>query len=293
MTKLLQKRMFQHLLKSPLALVGLLIIFVQITVAILAPVIAPQDPYQLTSLKLSDSLLPPAWQQGGKYPFLFGTDQQGRGVFSVILYGARSSLIVGLGVVFIAGLLGSSLGLLAGYYEGAFGTLIMRLADVFYSFPSMAMAILIMGMLGRRGIGVVIFALSIIAWVRYGRTMNGKVLSEKENAYVEAARALGSTDARILFRHLLPNCVSSIIVLACVDMPVIIMLEATLSFLGVGIPLDKPSLGGLIASGREYLYAGKWWLVVFPGLTLMLLVVGINLLGDWLRVEINPKIDRS
>lgn len=283
--------MIKHFLQSPPAISGAIIVLTIISVAIFAPLLAPQNPYKLTSLSLANSLLPPVWQ-GGKLPFLLGTDQQGRGVLSIIMYGTRTSLIVGAGVVVIAGSIGSILGLLAGYYEGILGAVAMRLADIFYSFPSMAMAILIMGLMSKRGILMMITALTLVAWVRYARTMHGEVLSEKENTYIEAARSFGSSDLRILFRHLLPNTASAIIVLACVDLPVIIMLEATLSFLGVGIPLTEPSLGGLIAAGKQYLYAGKWWLLVSPGVTLLLFVVGVNLIGDWLRVEINPKIER-
>lgn len=231
--------------------------------------------------------------EGGQAPFLLGTDDHGRGIFSTILYGLRISLGVGFGVIIIAGTMGSIIGLLAGFYRGSFGAVSMRLADTFFSFSTTLLAILILGIVGSRGILTVIIAIALADWVRYARTTRGNVLSVAEEDYVLAAKSVGANDLRILSKHILPNVISSIFVISAVDLAIVIMLEATLSFLGIGVPLTEPSLGMLIAKGREYLYAGKWWLIVFPGATLGGVVVGINLFADWLREELNPKLQRG
>ncbi|MFP4589123.1 MAG: ABC transporter permease [Candidatus Acetothermia bacterium] len=223
---------------------------------------------------------------------MFGTDDQGRGVFSTILYGLRVSLGVGVGVVLIAGTIGSLIGLAAGYYGGVLDVVSMRLADTLFAFSTTLLAFLILGITGSKGILVVIIAIALADWVRYARTTRGNVLSVVEEDYISAARASGATDFRIIFVHVFPNILSSILVISAVDLAVVIMLEATLSFLGIGVPLTEPSLGMLIAKEREYLYAGKWWLILFPGGALAGLVISINLFADWLREEINPKIQR-
>jgi peptide/nickel transport system permease protein len=278
---------------DPSAIAGSFILVVFILLAILAPWIAPQNPYDLEKVSLSDFLNPPIWMEGGKAPFLLGTDDQGRGIFSTILYGCRTSLTVGSGVVLIAGSFGVIMGLLAGYYGGLLDSVTMRMADTFFSFSTTLMAFLLLGLFKQRGVLIVIIAICFADWVRYARTMRGSVLEVKEEAYITAAKATGAGDFRLLIKHLLPNAIPPIFVVMAVDLAVVIMLEATLSFLGVGVPLTEPSLGMMIAIGKNYVYAGKWWLVVFPGSALILLVVGINLFADWLREELNPKIERG
>ena len=280
---------FSH---DPSALVGSFMLVVSILAAAFAPWIAPQNPYDLEKVGLEFFLTPPIWMEGGTSPFLLGTDDQGRGIFSTILYGCRTSLVVGFGVVLIAGTFGITIGLLAGYYGGSFDSVTMRMADIFFSFSTTLMAFLLLGLFRQRGVLIVILAICIADWVRYARTMRGSVLEVKEEAYITAAKATGAGDLRLLLKHLFPNAIPPIFVVMAVDLAVVIMLEATLSFLGVGVPLTEPSLGMMISIGKDYVYAGMWWLVLFPGAALFLLVVGINLFADWLREEINPKIER-
>ena len=290
---LFKSKILHDYFHDPSAIAGSFILVVFILLAILAPWIAPQNPYDLEKVSLSDFLNPPIWMEGGKPPFLLGTDDQGRGIFSTILYGCRTSLTVGCGVVLIAGSFGIVMGLLAGYYGGLLDSVTMRMADTFFSFSTTLMAFLLLGLFKQRGVLIVIIAICIADWVRYARTMRGSVLEVKEEAYITAAKATGAGDFRLLVKHLLPNAIPPIFVVMAVDLAVVIMLEATLSFLGVGVPLTEPSLGMMIAIGKNYVYAGKWWLVVFPGSALILLVVGINLFADWLREELNPKIERG
>jgi peptide/nickel transport system permease protein len=277
---------------DPSAIFSSVLLVIFIIGAGFAPWIAPQNPYDLEKVSLEHFLTPPIWMEEGQAPFLLGTDDQGRGIFSTILYGCRTSLVVGFGVVLIAGTFGVTLGLLAGYYGRTFDTVTMRLADIFFSFSTTLMAFLMLGLFKQRGVLIVILAICIADWVRYARTMRGSVLQVKEEAYIMAAKATGASDLRLLLKHLLPNAIPPIFVVMAVDLAVAIMLEATLSFLGVGVPLTEPSLGMMISIGKDYVYAGMWWLVVFPGAALFLLVIGINLFADWLREELNPKIER-
>lgn len=274
------------------AKLGSMIILLFTLAALLAPLITPQDPYDLEKLSLEAFLLPPVWMEDGRFPYILGTDDQGRDIFSVILYGCRTSMIVGFGVMLIAGSFGVTLGMLAGYYGGWTDTITMRTADVFFSFSTTLMAFLLLGLLDQRGVFVVIISICLIDWVRYARTMRGSTMEVKQEAYIMAARATGASDATLLIKHLLPNAMPPIFVVMAVDVALAIMLEATLSFLGVGIPLTEPSLGMMIAIGKNYVYAGMWWMVLFPASALILLVVGINLFADWLREEMNPKIDK-
>ncbi len=285
--------MLRHFLRDPSAVVGAAILSVFVIGAVFAPLIAPQNPYDLEALSLADSLKPPIWMEGGEAPFLLGTDEQGRDVLSTILYGCRTSLTVAFGVVLVAGTFGMLMGLLAGFYGKLIDALVMRSADVFYSFSTTLMAILVLGLLKQKGVLVLILAISLTDWVRYARTLRGSVLAIKEEDYIDAARAVGVPTPRIIFHHVLPNAVPPLLVVAAVDFGVVIMLEATLSFLGVGLPVTEPSLGMMISLGRKYVYAGKWWLIVFPGVALTAIVVGINLIADWLREEINPRIQKT
>ncbi len=288
----IQSRILYDFFHDPPAIIGIFIVAVFILLAVSAPWIAPQNPYDLETLSLEYFLTPPIWMEGGTAPFVFGTDDQGRDILSTILYGCRTSLIVGFGVVIIAGTFGVTMGVLAGYYGGVLDAIIMRLADTFFSFSTTLMAFLLLGLLKQRGVLTVILAICIADWVRYARTMRGSVLEVKQEAYIMAAKATGAKDFRLLLKHLVPNALPPIFVVVAVDLAVVIMLEATLSFLGVGVPLTRPSLGMMISIGKNYIYAGMWWMVVFPAATLILLVVGINLFADWLREELNPKIER-
>jgi len=294
MAKGFLKSKFVHdYLRDPSALVGSFILVSFILATLLAPWITPQNPYDLEKVTLEHFLKPPIWMAGGQAPFLLGTDDQGRDILSTILYGCRTSLIVAFGVVLLAGSSGVIMGLLAGYYGGRLDALLMRLADTFFSFSTTLIAFLLLGLFKQKGVLVVIIAICVADWVRYARTMRGSVLEVKEEAYIIAAKATGAKDLRLLLKHLVPNALPPIFVVAAVDLAVVIMLEATLSFLGVGVPLTEPSLGMMIAIGKDYIYPGMWWMVVFPGGALVLLVVGINLFADWLREELNPKIEKE
>ncbi|KIX14280.1 ABC transporter permease [Dethiosulfatarculus sandiegensis] len=285
-------RMLNSYLRDPSALLGSFILLVFIVAAVLAPWIAPQNPYDLEKVSLEHFLTPPIWMEGGVAPYWLGTDDQGRGIFSTILYGCRTSLIVGFGVVLFAGTFGVLMGLLAGYYGKFVDSITMRLADTLFAFSTTLMAMLMLGLFSQRNILIVIIAICVVDWVRYARTMRGSVLEVKQEAYVMASKSTGAKDFRILLKHVLPNAIPPIFVIVAVDLAVAIMLEATLSFLGVGVPLTEPSLGMMIAIGKNYVYAGMWWMVLFPGSALVLLVIGINLFADWLREEMNPRIQR-
>ncbi len=291
--RLFHSRVLKHFWKDPLAVVGVLILFVMLIGAIFAPLIAPQNPYNPRELSLQDSLKPPLWMHGGESPFLLGADDQGRDILSTILYGCRTSFMVGFSVVILAGLLGVTIGLIAAFYGGVLDAITMRVADTLFSFSTTLMAMLLLGIFKGGGIPLVILAIVIADWVRYARTMRGSTLAVKQEDYVEAARAIGSHNVRIMFRHILPNAIPPILVVAAVDFGAAVMLEATLSFLGVGVPINEPSLGMMIASGKNYIYAGMWWLTAFPGIALIAIVLGVNLLADWLREEINPRLKRG
>jgi len=286
----IRSKRLHSFLHDPSAVIGSVMLLVSILAARSAPWITPQNPYDLTEIRLANSLKPPIWSEEGEQPFLLGTDDQGRDIYSTIVYGCRTSLTVAFSVVLIAGSFGVLIGLLAGYYGGWIDTLTMRLADTVFSFSTTLLAILLLGVFKSSGVLTVIAAICIADWVRYARTMRGSVLEVKQEAYVMAARASGARDVRILLRHILPNAIPPILVVVAVDLAVVIMLEATLSFLGVGVPLTEPSLGMMISTGQRYVYADMWWMVLFPGTALILLVVGINLFADWLREELNPKI---
>ena len=290
MISIFKSKEFRHYIKDLSAVTGSLILVIMLIAAVFAPTIAPQNPYDMKGLYLENSLKPPIWMEGGEAPFILGTDDQGRDILSTILYGCRTSFTVGFSVIIIAGIIGVSIGLLAGFNGGWLDILTMRLADVIFSFSTTLIAMLFLAILNNHGVGTIILAIVIVGWVKYARTMRGSVLSVKEEDYISAAKAVGADDFRIMLKHILPNAISPILIVAAVDFGAVVMLEATLSFLGVGVPINEPSLGMMISTGKNYIYAGKWWLVVFPGAALILIVFGINLLADWLREEINPKI---
>jgi peptide/nickel transport system permease protein len=267
--------------------------------ALLAPLVAPHDPYDLKSLSLLDGNMPPAWQPGGDRRHPLGTDDQGRDILSTILYGTRSSLLIGVGSVLLATLLGVSLGLWAGYAGGRIDSVIMRAADVQLTFPAILTALLIDGVAlaifrtyrfeGGK-FWVLVVSIGLAFWVQYARTVRGVTLVERNKEYVEAARLIGLRPLKIMFQHILPNVLSPVLVIATINLALAIITEATLSFLGVGLPPTEPSLGTMIQVGNKYLFSGSWWMVAFPGLTLALLALSVNLLGDWLRDALNPKL---
>ncbi len=267
--------------------------------AVFAPLVAPHDPFDLKSLNLLDSHTPPAWLDGGDRRFLLGTDDQGRDILSTILYGSRSSLLVGLLSVAFAATLGIVLGLIAGYFGGAVDAVIMRAADVQLTFPAILIALLIDGtvraLFGEHShenavLWVLVLSIGLSFWVQYARTVRGLTLVERNKDYVQAARLIGLQPARILMRHVLPNVLGPVLVIITINLALAIILEATLSFLGVGLPPTQPSLGTLIRIGNNFLFSGEWWIAIFPGITLVALVLAVNLVGDWLRDALNPKL---
>ena len=285
---------------SPVAVVAALVSLLIVVAALLAPLIAPSNPYDPSSLNLMDGFTPPGVPNAFTgNTFLLGTDNQGRDVLSTILYGTRISLFVGLMAVAFAMVLGIAAGLLAGWRGGWVDSLLMRIADVQLSFPSILIALLIFGV--ARGfippsqreamaIWVLIVAIGLSDWVQYARVVRGAVMVEKNKEYVQAARVIGAHPARILTRHILPNVMGPVLVIATIGLALAIIAEATLSFLGVGVPPTQPSLGTLIRIGQQYLFSGEWWILLFPSLTLLALALSVNLLGDWLRDALNPRL---
>jgi peptide/nickel transport system permease protein len=286
---------FRH---SPMAMVAALIAFICLFCALFAPWVAPTNPFDMVALELSDSLLPPIWQEGSNPKYLLGTDDQGRDILSALMYGARISLLVGLASVFLSVIVGVTLGLLAGFLGGILDAFIMRVCDVMLSFPAILVALLISGV-GRAlfpnandalAFGVLIVSITLTGWVQYARTVRGSTMVERQKEYVQAARVTGVSSLRIMRRHVLPNVMGPVLVLATIQVATAIITEATLSFLGVGSPPTSPSLGTLIRIGNDFLFSGEWWITIFPGLILVLISLSINLLGDWLRDALNPRL---
>ena len=286
---------FRH---SPVAMAAALVAFVCLFCALFANVVAPHNPFDLATLELSDARLPPVWQDGGKSTYLLGTDDQGRDILSALMFGARISLLVGLASVVLSVAVGVGLGLTAGFFGGAIDAFIMRLCDVMLSFPAILVALLIAGV-GRAmfpnadeslAFGVLIISISLTGWVQYARTVRGSTMVERNKEYVQAARVTGVAPARIMVRHVLPNVLGPVLVLATIQVATAIITEATLSFLGVGAPPTSPSLGTLIRIGNDYLFSGEWWITIFPGLMLIIIALSVNLLGDWLRDALNPRL---
>ncbi|WP_341894599.1 ABC transporter permease [Ferrovibrio terrae] len=285
--------------RSKLVMVSALITAIFIIGAFGAPYLAPHNPFDLASLELSDAFKPPAWEDGGEAKYLLGTDDQGRDLLSTIMYGSRISLVVGFMAVIFAMTVGITLGLVAGYLGGAVDSFIMRVADVQLSFPAILIALLVDGV--SRGIlgqarhsdfaeAVLVVAIGLSYWVQYARTVRGSVLVEKSKEYVQAARVIGLPGPLIAIRHVLPNVLGPVLVIATINLALAIITEATLSFLGVGLPPTEPSLGTLIRIGNDFLFSGEWWITIFPGIVLAVLVLAVNLLGDWLRDALNPKL---
>jgi peptide/nickel transport system permease protein len=282
------RRTVRAYFRSHTAIFGLVLLGAIVAIALLAPFIAPQNPYDLLQLDVMNSRLPPGSQSLEGQTFWLGTDDQGRDMLSGIMYGLRISLGVGVSSALIAALVGASLGLLAAYVGGRTETVIMRLVDLQLSFPSILVALMILAFLGK-GVLNVVLALVIVEWAVYARTARGAALVERRKEYIEAVEALAVPRWRVLFVHLLPNCLPPLIVIATVQVARAIALEATLSFLGLGVPVTEPSLGLLVANGYQYMLSGKNWISLYPGLALLVTIVAINLVGDRLRDVLNPR----
>ena len=285
---------------TPVAIAASVVTLILFVGAFGAPVLAPHQPFDLATLSLNDALMPPAWVEGGQLTYPLGTDDQGRDVLSTLLYGSRISLLVGLASVLVAMVLGVTLGLLSGYLGGRLDAFIMRVADVQLSFPAILIALLIDGVARTllpqgshndwMAVGVLVGSIALANWVQYARTVRGSTLIERNKEYVQAARVIGVRPIAIMLRHVLPNSLGPVLVIATINIAQAILTEATLSFLGVGVPPTSPSLGTMINSGNNFLYSGEWWLVIFPGAALVLLCMSVNLLGDWLRDALNPRL---
>ncbi len=283
---------------SPVAVVSALVTLLVVVCAVGADWIAPHNPTDLATLELADARLPPAWLTEGSPKYLLGTDDQGRDILSALMYGARISLAVGVASVALSVVVGVGLGLVAGFVGGRVDAFIMRVCDVMLSFPAILVALLIDGV-GRAifpnahealAFGVLILAISMTGWVQYARTVRGSTMVERQKEYVQAARVIGVPPHRIMRRHVLPNVLGPVLVLATIHIATAIITEATLSFLGVGVPPTSPSLGTLIRVGQDFLFSGEWWITIFPGAVLVMIALSVNLLGDWLRDALNPRL---
>ena len=287
---------FKH---NPLVIIAAITALICILGSAFAPWLAPHNPFDLKTINLLDAFTPPSWVVNGKSQFVFGTDDQGRDVLSTIMHGSRITLLVGICAVMLSMTVGITLGLISGYVGGKLDAFIMRIADIQLSFPAILIALLIDGV-ARAAVGkeyhdqiavyVLIFAIAASGWVQYARTVRGSTLVERNKEYVQAARVIGRSKLAIMFSHVLPNVTGPVLVLATLHVGTAILTEATLSFLGVGVPPTQPSLGTLIRIGNDFLFSGEWWITVFPGIALVVLVLSINLLGDWLRDALNPKL---
>ena len=284
-------RFWSEYSESRLAVAGLCMLLFIIVIALLAPWIAPQNPYDLGQVSIMDARMAPGSESFDGYTFWLGTDGAGRDLFSAILYGLRISLLVGVASGVIALTVGMVVGLVAAYAGGRTETIIMRIVDIQLSFPAILIALMLLAILGK-GIDKIVIALVVAQWAYYARTVRGSALVERRKEYVEAASSLALSHSRIVFRHILPNCLAPLIVVGTVQVAHAIALEATLSFLGVGLPQTEPSLGLLISNGFEYMLSGKYWISIFPGLALLLTIVSINLVGDQLRDVLNPRLKR-
>jgi peptide/nickel transport system permease protein len=297
--RLADSDIFYSFYHSPVTVIAAFVTLLMIGSALTAPWIAPHNPFDLASLDLMDSHIPPAWEDEGDNRYLLGTDDQGRDVLSTILYGSRISLMVGFLSVIFSLVLGVSLGIISGYAGGLIDVLIMRIAEIQISFPAILIALLVDGVLRtllpnahseRLAVIVLVFSIGISGWVQYARTVRSSAMVEKNKEYVQAARVIGIHPVLIMTRHILPNVMGPVLVIATIHLAVAIITEATLSFLGVGVPPTQPSLGTLIRIGNDFLFSGEWWITIFPSAALAILVLAVNLLGDWLRDALNPKL---
>lgn len=285
--------------RSPVVVVSALVTLAFVGAAVFAPWVAPYDPFDLSTVDLLDSEIPPVWHSNGDPRFLLGTDAQGRDMLSAMIYGARISLGVGFASVILAMAVGVSLGLLSGYLGGTVDAVIMRIADVQLTFPAILIALLIDGLSrsvlprdlhGEIWFYVLVLAIGLSFWVQYARTVRGSAMVERGKEYVQAARVIGIPPLLIMLRHVLPNVMGPVLVIATINLAIAVITEATLSFLGIGVPPTSPSLGTLVRVGNDFLFSGSWWITIFPGAALAILVLAVNLLGDWLRDALNPKL---
>jgi len=285
------RRFASDFVESRLAVVGLAVVVLLVVAAVFAPWISLQDPYDLTQLDIMENMLPPLSESYSIGTFWLGSDDQGRDMVSAIIYGLRMSLGVAATATIIALGMGTAIGILAAYFGGRVDAVIMRVVDLQLSFPAILVALILLAVLGK-GVDKVVIALIIVQWAYYARTVRGNALVERRREYIEAAQCLALSHARIVFRHLLPNCLPPLIVVATIQVANSIALEATLSFLGVGVPITEPSLGLLIANGYGYMLSGKYWIAFYPGIALLIAIVAINLVGDQLRDVLNPRLRR-
>ncbi|WLD58030.1 ABC transporter permease [Salinispirillum sp. LH 10-3-1] len=298
--RIVDSDLFYDFIRRPVVVASAVITVLIILASMFAPLVAPHTPFDPSSLNLMDGFTPP--MEANAFTgntFIMGTDSQGRDIFSAILYGSRISLLVGFAAVAFAAVLGITLGLIAGYKGGWVDSLIMRVADVQLSFPAILVALLIFGVTKslipgeyqeQAAVYVLIISIGLSDWVQYARTVRSSTLAEKNKEYVQAARIFGVPAPRILLRHILPNVMGPVLVIGTIGLALAIILESTLSFLGVGVPATQPSLGTLIRVGNEFLFSGEWWITFFPGVTLLILALSVNLLGDWLRDALNPRL---
>jgi peptide/nickel transport system permease protein len=298
-SQFLKSDLLFHYRRDKVAIVASLIFAILATLALFAPLISPFDPYDLTQIDLMDSEMPPVWLEDADERFLLGTDDQGRDLWSTILYGMRVSLLIGLFAVLLQATLGIGIGLASGYIGGRLDNILMRIADVQLSFSTLMVAIIVLAIV-KNAFGaqaysawsmvILIFVIGLSEWPQIARTVRSSVLAEKEKEYVAAAHVMGFGPMRIMFKHILPNCLSPIFVIATVQIANAIITEAALSFLGLGMPVTEPSLGSLISIGKEYLFSGSWWITLIPGMFLIVIVISINLMGDFLRDVFNPRL---
>ncbi|MDA7947043.1 MAG: ABC transporter permease [Hyphomicrobiaceae bacterium] len=297
--RILDSDIFYSFSHSPITVLSAIVTAIFFLAAAFAPWVAPHNPFDPATLDLLDAFTPPAWEEDGSTKFLLGTDDQGRDILSTIIYGSRVSLIVGFSAVLFSVILGVGLGLLAGYLGGWLETIVMRMADVQLTIPAILVALMIDGVArilvpvhlrDELAIYVLILAIGISDWPRYARVTRGAALVERNKEYVSAARVIGVHPIKIMLRHVLPNVLGPVLVLATIGLALAIITEATLSFLGVGVPPTQPSLGTLIRIGNNFLFSGEWWITLFPSIALVILVLAVNLLGDWLRDALNPKL---
>jgi len=290
---------FYSFKRSPLVIAAAVITVGCILAAVFAPWVAPHNPFDLRTLNLLDAFTPPAWSERGNPDYFLGTDDQGRDVLSTIIFGSRMSLLIGLLATLLAMVVGISLGLISGYVGGKIDAFIMRVADVQLSFPAILIALLIDGVFraalpkefhDQLAVYVLVLAIAASGWVSYARTVRGSTLVERNKEYVQAARVIGRHPLSIMFSHVLPNVIGPVLVIATLQIGAAIIIESSLSFLGVGVPPTQPSLGTLIRIGNDFLFSGEWWITVFPGAALVILVLAINVLGDWLRDALNPRL---
>ena len=290
---------FYSFRRDPVALASFAIFFFLVVVSLLAPVIAPHNPYDTSTIDVMDGEIPPSWMEGGEERFWLGTDIQGRDLYSTMLYGLRTSVAIGIGAVLFQGILGIVVGLTAGYVGGRVDSFLMRVADIQFSIPYLIVAIITsaifqlafgLGRFEQLAMPLLIVIIGISEWPKYARTVRASVLGEKRKEYVEAARVIGLNPSRIMYRHILPNTLTPVLVISTIQVAQAVMSEAALSFLGLGMPVTKPSLGSLIKAGFQYVFSGSWWITTFPGILLVTFTLVVILFGDWLRDVLNPKL---